>query len=326
VPYWELVTRSFRIAWDHKYLWLIAFFSGEGGGGSSYNYSQRSTTTTTPAEQPDFAAALQQAVNWIGAHAGLIVALAIVWLVVVIAFFILAAVCEGATVRGSAEHDAGRAFGLRLAWRMGVHSMWPIVRLRLLILLINLPLLLLIGAWVFALLKAIADRNSGAAGPLVLTGLLLFVVWIVYASYVFLLERYGNRVIVLEEQRAATAALARAHRLLIKRLGRSVLVLLLAIGVALVIGIAFLCLVTVLFVPFLMIGAALSATSGSSGLPLAVILLAAVILIPLSLLVGGFFSAQGSTYWTLAFRRLDLDYSPAYAYPVAPQIPPAPQA
>ena len=34
--------------------------------------------------------------------------------------------------------------------------------------------------------------------------------------------------------------------------------------------------------------------------------------------------AQGSTYWTLAFRRLDIDYAPAYAYPV-PQAPPSPQ-
>src|SRR5205807_992969 len=136
--YWELVTRSFRIAWDHKYLWLIGLFSGEAGG-SSFNYSQRSTgTTQTPAQFQ------QQVSTWLSDHLGLIIFLAVVWLVLIVAFFILAAICEGATVRASAEHDAERPFGLGMAWRAGLHTMWVIVRFRLL-LLIGLAMVLVIA-------------------------------------------------------------------------------------------------------------------------------------------------------------------------------------
>jgi hypothetical protein len=318
MPYWQNVTRSFRIAWDHKYLWLLAFFSGESG--ASFNYSQQ--TTGSRNQPPDVAAIQQHVTTWISDHLGLLIALAVVWLILAIAFFILAAVCEGATIRAAAEHDAERPFGLGLAWRMGVHTMWAIVRFRLLLLALNLPILLLIAGWVVGLLLAVANHNGGAVVPLVLTGLLLLVVWFVYGTYLFFLDRLGTRALVLEEL-VAIPAIARANHLVFKRLGRTLLVWLISIGVALVIGIALACVGTLVVAPFA--GLAALAGSGSSGAALIVAVVLAIVFIPIALVVAGFFAAQGSTYWTLAFRRLDLDYSPAYAYPVAPQAPPSPQ-
>jgi hypothetical protein len=318
MPYWQNVTRSFRIAWDHKYLWLLAFFSGESG--ASFNYSQQ--TTGSRNQPPDVAAIQQQVTTWISDHLGLLIALAVVWLILAIAFFILAAVCEGATIRAAAEHDAERPFGLGLAWRMGVHTMWAIVRFRLLLLALNLPILLLIAGWVVGLLLAVANHNGGAVVPLVLTGLLLLVAWFVYGTYLFFLDRLGTRALVLEEL-VAIPAIARANHLVFKRLGRTLLVWLLSIGVALVIGIALACVGTLVVVPFA--GLAALAGSGSSGAALIVAVVLAIVFIPIAVVVAGFFAAQGSTYWTLAFRRLDIDYAPAYAYPVAPQAPPSPQ-
>ena len=317
MPYWQIVTRSFRIVWDHKYLWLLAFFTGEAG--YSYNYSQGTTRPTN--QPPDIGAIREQVTTWISDHVGLIVALAVVWLVLAVALFILAAVCEGATIRASAEHDAERPFGLRLAWSMGVHTMWVIVRFRLLLLALNLPLLVLVAGWVFALLVAIANQNAGAIAPLVLTGLLLLAVWIVYGTYLFFLDRLGSRAVILEQLKAIPA-IGRAHRLLLKRLGRTLLVWLLSIGVALVVGIALACVGALVVAPF----AAVAALAGSGGSAVGVILAAviAIIFVPVFAVVYGFIAAVMSTYWTLAFRRLDLDYAPTYAYPAAPQAPPAP--
>lgn len=328
MPYWENVTRSFRIAWDHKYLWLVALFSGEGGGGGSYSYNSAQRTTPTPGEappMPDFSSLLQQAQSWVNAHVGLLIGVGVAWLILAIAFFILAAVCEGATVRGSAEHDAGRPFGLRLAWRMGVHRMWAMVRFKLLILLLNLPILALSVGFAVVVVAAILNHSQSAAAPLVLGGAVLSIVWIVYSVYVAFLDRFGTRALVLEELKARSA-LIRGHRLLFKRLGRSLLVMLLAIVVAFVVSLVLGCVLLVVVAPFLAIGAAIAGAAGSSGPPVALIVLAVVILLPLSLLIGGFWAAQGSIYWTLAFRRLDIDYAPAYGYPVAPATPANPQA
>jgi hypothetical protein len=320
MPYWQIVTRSFRIAWDHKYLWLIALFSGEAGS-TSFNYSQRTTQSTN--RPPDIAAIQAQVTTWVSNHIGLLIALGVVWLILAIAFFILAAVCEGATIRASAEHDAERPFGLGLAWRTGVHLMWAMVRFRLLILALNLPLFLLVAGWFVGVFVAIVNHNRGAVLPLVLTGLLLLVVWFVYGTYLFLLDRIGTRALVLEEL-IAIPALARANHLVLKRLGRTVLVWLVAIGVSLVVVLALVCVVGLAVAPF--VGFASLASSGSSAATIIVGVVLAIIFIPIVVVVSAFFAAQSSTYWTLAFRRLDLDYAPAYAYPVVPQAPPSPQA
>ena len=322
MQYWNIVTRSFRIAWDRKYLWLIALFSGEAGGGSSFSYSQRSTgTTQTPTE-------LQQQVStWLSDHVGLVIFLAVVWLVLIIAFFILAAICEGATVRASAEHDAERPFGLGMAWRAGRHTMWVIVRFRLLLFALYLPLLILIVGWIVGLLVAIANHSGAATPVLVLTGLLLAITWFVYAIYLFFLDRYGSRAVVLEVINAR-AGIARGHRLLMKRFGRSILVALIAIGVAIVLAIALACLSLIIVVP--LVAAFAVAASTGSGATAALVVLAAVIVVPIYLVVAGFLAAQSSTYWTLAFRRLDLEQAPAYSYPYQqpspPQAPPPPEA
>ncbi len=297
---------------------------GRGGraGGFSFNYSQRRTgTTQTPAQ-------LQQQVStWLSDHLALIIFLAVVWLVLIVAFFILAAICEGATVRASAEHDAERPFGLRMAWRAGRHTMWVIVRFRLLLIALYLPLILLLAAWFVGSILAIVNQNRSATPVLILTGLLLFAVWFVYAIYLFFLDRFGTRAVVLE-QLMARASIARAHRLLFKRFGRSLLAGLLAIGVAIALGIGLACFSILILFPLVAAGAFVA--SNNSGAAVALVVLAAIILLPVYLVVAGFLAAQGSTYWTLAFRRLDFDHAPAYAYPTAPYppaspAPPAPQ-
>jgi hypothetical protein len=149
------------------------------------------------------------------------------------------------------------------------------------------------------------------------------VFWFVYGTYLFFLDRLGTRAVILEELRAIPA-IGRAHRLLLKRLGRTLLVWLVSIGVALVLGIALACVGALVVVPFATVAAL--AGSGGSGVGLILAALIAIIFVPVFVVVFGFFAAQGSSYWTLAFRRLDVEYAPAYAIPVASQPPPNPQA
>ena len=314
MPYWDVVTRSFKIAWNHKYLWLIALFSGESGGNLTLNYSQPTTKT------PDLSAIQQQVTSWVSDHAGLIVALGFVWLVLAIGLFILGAVCQGATIRSSAEHDAERPFGLRLAWTMGVHTMWAIVRFRLLLLALYLPLFVLVVAWLVGLVSALLHQDAGLLLSLVLGGLLLLLVFFVYAVYLLFIDRFGSRAVILEE-RKALAAIASAHRLLFRRFGRSLVVLILSVAIAFAVGIVLAFLSVVLILPLLLAVYATSAIGSAAFWP--VVIVTAIVLIPIYLVIGGFLAAQSSTYWTLAFRRLDVDYAPAYVTPAYPPAPPS---
>jgi hypothetical protein len=320
----DVVWRSFRISWRYKYLWLIALFSGEGGGsfgssggGGGSGGGGAGGGSQAPG-QIDTTAVQDQITRFLSEYAGLIVALVVAWLVLVVIFFILSAICEGATIRASAEHDAERPWGLRLSWQAGLHTLWPIVRFRLLLFALGLPLALLAIAVVVGTIIAIVNQSGVAVVPLVIGGLLLVLAGIPYAIYLFFLDRLGSRALVLE-QLGAVASIARGHRLLFKRFGRTLIVWLLSIAVGIVVGIAAACLLAVIFVPLLIIGGV--ATANNSDLPVALIVIGAVLLIPLSLVVGGFLSAQSATYWTLAFRRLDLDAVPLPSPPPPPLAP-----
>jgi len=318
MPYWDLVTRSFRIAWDRKYIWLIALFAGESGGGG-YSYSTNyNTRSTSPGAAPDVGSIQTQVTDWISGHVGLIVVIAVVWLLLVIGFFILGAVCQGATVRAAAEHDAERQFGLGWAWRSGVGTMWVMVRFRLLIVALGLPLFVVVAGAAVGLIFAIAAQNGTAIGLTAGIGLLALLVGIPYFVYISLLDRLGSRAVVLE-QLGATKGLARGHRLLFKRLGRALLVLLLAVGVSIVVSIALACFFAILAIPLVVIGIGLATVNSTAGV--AVLVISLLVLIPVALVIQGFFSAQGSIYWTLAFRRLDLDYAPAPTFQYQPPPP-----
>lgn len=318
MDYWGVVTRSFRISWNHKYLWLIGLFAGEGGGGGfNFNFSSPPSSTGRPGTSVggsqeingsvDYTAFQHQVTTWLSDHIGLIVALVIVWLVVVVAFFILSAVCEGATVRASAEHDAERPFGLGMAWRVGVATMWVMIRFRLLIIALGLPVTILAIALGVGIVLSFVNNNLGAGFGLIGLGVLLVILAIPYAIYLFFLDRLGSRAVVLE-QLGGTAAIVRAHGLLRKRLGRSLLVLLIGVAVGIAIGIGLACVYAIISLPFALIGVIAYSTNSVAVVP--IVVLGALILLPISVVITGYFSAQGSTYWTLAFRRLDLDPQP----------------
>ncbi|MFI5283636.1 MAG: hypothetical protein ACHQ0J_10995 [Candidatus Dormibacterales bacterium] len=320
MQYWTVVTRSFGIAWRHKYLWLVAFFAGESGSGFSGNSGYQSSL---PRGQngggPDFNSAYNSATSWLNDHIGLIVFFAVLILVIWIALFVLAAVCEGATVRAAAEYDAERPFGLGWAWQAGRASMGTIIRIRLLLLVLGLPAAILLIAVLGGFVVAIVNGNAGAAVLLGLFGAFLGLGGIVYFIYLDVLGRLSARAAVLEQVTSARAAMSRGHGLVRKRLGRVVLVWLLALVVGFVVGIGVAIALAIVAIPLIIAGVAAAATG--SGAVVVVILFGIVIFLPIAFLIGGFLSAQSSTFWTLAFRRLEIDAAPAgypYAYPAPP--------
>ncbi len=321
MPYWQLVSRSFAIAWRHKYLWLLALFAGESGGGASFNSgtSQPVGTTRRNGNVPDFGAIPQQVSNWFSQNLGLVVLVAILLIVLWVAFFVLAAVCEGAVVRASAEHDAERPFGLRVAWRCGVATMGAIIRLRLIVLVLVLPIWIVLLALLVGFVAALLNHNAGAAVAVALVGLLVLLAAIPYSIYLGFLTLLGARAAVLE-QLGARAALGRAHHLVRKRLGRVLLVWLVWIATAFAVSLCAAVVLAVLVVPATLL-AIFAFTTGSAVLWAAVALIA-LILLPVVLIVEGFVLAQGSTYWTIAFRRLEIDQAPAYGYMYPQAAPP----
>jgi hypothetical protein len=321
MPYWQIVTRSFEIAWRHRYLWLLALFAGESGG-ASLNFGQTQPfRTTTNGNPPDFYGAAQQVSSWLANNVGFILLVTALLAVLYIAFFVFAAACDGALVRASAEHDAERPFDLGVAWRCGVATLGPVIRLRLVVLVLALPVFIVLLALAISALGAFLGHNYGGGVALLFIAFFVLLASIPYAIYLSFLSRLGTRAAVLEQLKARPA-LGRANHLLRQRLGRVLLVWLLEIAVGIVVGIAVGIVLAVIAIPLFVAGVA--AYAGGSGSLWVVIVLGVAVLLPVTLIVGAFLAAQDSTYWTLAFRRLELDQPPAYNYSYQPPPLPGP--
>jgi hypothetical protein len=197
--------------------------------------------------------------------------------------------------------------------------MGAIIRLRLIVLVLVLPILIVLLALLVGFVAALFNHNAGAAVAVGLVGLLVILAAIPYSIYLGFLTLLGARAAVLE-QLGARAALGRAHHLVRKRLGRVLLVWLVWIATAFAVSLCAAVVLAVLVVPATLL-AIFAFTTGSAVLWVAVAVIA-LILLPVVLIVEGFVLAQGSTYWTIAFRRLEIDQAPAYGYVYPQGAPP----
>jgi hypothetical protein len=331
MQYGELITRAFTIVWRHKYLWLLAILGGadvttSSGFGANFNSlggafngggSGSPSGTGGTAGTAGLRDVLSMTGQFIQDHAAQIALAGLGALVVVIAWTVLSCVTTGALVRSAAEHDAERPFGLGLAWRTGVGTFWTILGLRLLGLLWGAIVLgAVAGVVVLGIMSYLGGQGGAAVGTVVTLGALLVGVLALASIPIGIAFILGTRAAVLE-QRGPLSALGRGFGLLRARLGRALLVWLIQVGLSLAagFGLAFALIPVLLLVAAVLVGAGVA---GGVGAVIAVAIPLGLLLLVLALVLGGIVGAYLSTYWTLAFRRMEVDAPQPVAWPQTP--------
>lgn len=309
MQYGDLISRSLQIFWRYKYLWLLGALGGSEAAGGGFG--TLGNASSGAGNGPGQTGPPSELTQWFVNNLPLLIVLVGLLVLFLIGYFLISCVTTGALVRAAAEHDAERPFGLNTAWQAGVRTFWPILGLRVLVFLLALVAVgVLVGVFVVGIVAAVNEQIAGAVVAFVLgaSALLVFIVLAIAASIVLTLT---IRSIVLE-QRSVFAALGRGLRLLTERLGRTLLVWLLSIFLGIVVGVIGALALLVLAMPFAAVALVVYAAAGLAGmLTSAAVLIFLFILI--STLVGGAIGSYVSIYWTLAFRRLELDAAPARA-------------
>jgi hypothetical protein len=313
--YGEVIERSLSIFWRRRYLWLLGALGGgeaSGGGGfGNFGFSGQGTAGGSQASSE----ATNLFIHWFTTNLVLLLLLTALLLIFFLGYFLLSCVTTGATIRAAAEHDAERPFDLRLAWQAGLQTFLPVLGLRLLGLLAVLLGAALIGAvFAFGVYSAVSQHPAGVVTAFA-AGLVLIPTLVVLAIVLSLVWTIAVRSVVLE-RRGVFDSLSRGFHLFTHRLGRVLLLFLIAIAIGIVIGIATGIAAVLVALPFIAALAAFYATGGleptlTAGVVLLVLYSVGVVI--LNGAVGSFLT----TYWTLAFRRLDLD-----PLPYAPIQPP----
>jgi hypothetical protein len=323
MQYGEVLTRSFRIAWRNRYLWFLAVLAGEAGGAGSGSWGGGGGRgNRRGGGQPDLSDTIQTALDWLGAHLALIVALGIVLLAVWVVLFVISSIAAGALVRAAAEHDAERPFGLGPAWRAGVAAFWRVLGLRLIELAAVLLVLAIFGSLAVVLITSIVNENGGGVAFAISLGVLLLLVLIPVAILFGVLMRLALRSIVLD-LRGPIAAIQLAIALMLRRFGRVTVTWLISVAVGIAAGLVLAAVLVVVGLPFLGFFLAAQA-AGSREVMIADLVLGVLVVAVASLVAGGAYGAFLSSYWTLAYRRLDLDPVPLPSGPPAQVTNPQP--
>lgn len=317
----QLVTRSFSILLRHPYLWLLAILGGADVGAWGYIGPAHSASMSGTPSEPGrltLGELAPQVPHYVQDHLRVSAALLGILLLVGTVWLLLSCIATGALVRASAEHDAERPFRLRLAWRAGLRAFTSVIGLRLLRLMWFLGVLALSGGLVLlGHLGSTVPQTKIVAASIAL-GVLAVLVLLVLSVPVRIAIILGTRSVVLE-QCDAIAALRDAVRIMRAQFGGVLFLWVLQIGLGLLAAlilaipvVTLLLLVSAILYVFLLVAPNPTAA-------IALVLGVGVAFLINVVVVAAMIGTYLSTYWTLAFRRMELGMSRG----VAPERPTA---
>jgi hypothetical protein len=229
-------------------------------------------------------------------------------LVVVLALFVFSCIAQPALIRASAEHDAERSYSLGPALRFGVTAFWRILALKLILLIFALVLIGSFGLLVLWGVTSASAGNRGGVGAAIALGVLLALLLIPVLIVVGVVYAFAARAISLQGRRPF-AGIAEGFRLIGRRFGRVALVWLIMLGVGLGVGVGLLIVYLALLIPLGVLVFAAYVAGHAVGL-IVVGAIAVIVFVAVSLVITGAVGAFTSTYWTLAYRRLELEPLP----------------
>jgi hypothetical protein len=324
----EVIQRAWKITWRYKILWLFGLFAAEASSGGSANFNTSSINRGSSGTNPvtgnamaglgAFRSAMAQA--W-----PLIVGMALFFIVLGIAWWIVSVAARGGLVRMVNDGDEGRPVKAADGWSAGFHY-WGRVFLQqivfglpifLVVVVIGGLFALLLGGTIVPLIQAaragggqaravlgsrILGLVAGSCGLFLIAFVVLLVLGILYFVWVPLSLRFA-----ILYDRPAIKAIGDGWNLLRARLGKVALAGVVIWGLRFVYGIV----VGIFSLLFLLpvAGFALARiwfVAGAMGF----------VWLVLVVFAGAVFSAFYSAYWTIAFRRI-MDLGPDGASLVA---------
>ena len=285
----EVLSKSWKIIWKHKILWIFGILGGCSGGSFDYRFSSRTTVQNVQIPgYEEFVRFLQNIPVWVW------VLLFIAGLVLTIVLAVINTIGRIGLIKGAVEVDEGAAslpFGSLFSASLGYF--WRIFLLNL-----------LAGLAVFFVVMAMVVLVT-AFGILTLgIGLLCFIPLIcvlIPLSWALSLIIQQSSIAIVAENKGIIDGLSRGWQVVINNLGYMVvmaLILLIGGGIAgFLIGLP----VTIILFP-LFVALAFNEQIASGAFVISLVIL--VLYLPVLLVAGGILRSYIVSAWTLTFRRL----------------------
>lgn len=296
----QIIERSLKLVRNHTVLWklgLLALFT-EGITGGFMSLPPTPGSSTNPAEEAEMMQLFERGMDWVRANQSL-TAFIVAFLILLVLFGWYASLrAKAGLITAVVDLESDRKPGRFLnEYRRGAPFAWKLIGLY-----VTFGLLLSI---VLGLPSAIIAGVAASLGEGVQLGLFLLMipVLLVVGLYANFITKIAERAVVVGGQRV-WSALGYAHQVLFGRPGHSALSALVDLGIQILFGMLILAVIVI------GIGlAALLALLLSAVLPSTILaaVFGAVVLLFVAgfFLLGGWFSAFTTSYWTLVYRAIN---------------------
>jgi hypothetical protein len=331
----EIITKSWKITWKFKILWIFGILSGcvasnrgnfnfnnsgGGGGGNGNNGNEQLPDFLRQFQNMRFEQAVREFLNqYFGIIIAVMLVLCVLWLFFYLLKHFLGLMGKAGLIKGAGKADAGAesmTFGELLT-----ESLPYIWRMFWLTLIIELPsfilvVILLAGIGMGAYTAITGDVSQGGLIAMIAGLVGTFVLLVCCLSLVMLVvglivEQSYNAIVL--EDRSLLESLGRGWEVFSKNWFSVVVVGLVQWVMALAIGIVEFIVSLTIAIPLIVVviltvssNASLTTEAGKGALVALILTLCctALILVPISLLLGGIQNTYFQSMWTLTFRRL----------------------
>jgi hypothetical protein len=285
--YGEVVSLAFNRAWRYKSLWLLGFLTG---GFSTYNFGQKGD--------------LGEIGDFVFRHPLLILSIAAFALVLLLVFFILSIIADGALIDAGARLRRDEPYRLGQSWQTGMSCFWSLLGAAILFIIMIVALIL-----VLATIGVIAFLIATVFGIL---SLLFLIPIFMIGLYVWTITYTLSRRMIVLERRPVMDSIGESFTWLSQALGVTIIIFLIYLGIMIAAGVIVLLTLLVVALPFIAIGLFNLWLALLLGVPTGLLLL---------YLVNGYLGAAVSLMMTEFYFRLQRHLHPE---PPAPAPPPEP--
>ena len=290
INYLEIFKRSWKVAWNNRYLWWFGFFLAlSGSGGGNYYFNTGSWKKSGSLSDQKISDIIVQNMHW--------VAIAIIAILVIAAIFIvIGVISRGALIDSVGKQLQGKTSDFKSGWREGRKNFWKIFLIRLVLGLFSFLAFVILSLPVVLLFL---NKNYLIGILMAVLAFLIIIPLLVLAAYIRL---YGNIYAILGPL-GFWEAIEKGSALFQKNMASSLVMGLLFIPLGIIMGIASLMLILPVAIPFLISGFILYALFSEIGIYIAAIP-GAICLLLIFLAIRAFWEVFAQSAWIIFFSEI----------------------
>ncbi len=286
IDYWDIVQRSQRVVFKHKFLWFFGFFLSGGGGSGGGNWGDEIGP---------------EARHWITTHVELLTVLIVCAVVLWLALVVMSLISKGALISGISESDQGRHITFGGQWSIGVKNALRILGIGMLSLAAVLVVMI---ALAIPILLPLAAGEVGIVIAIVI-GAILFLPFIAFLFALSFTITYAEREVVLRGVDVFTG-IRTGWEMTKRYVGKSFMMWLVSLLAGMAFAMAVIFSLLMLAIPFVLIGMANLFLGLVLGIPIALAVM---------FVLSGAFSTFIYSLWTLLYNKLRDDLDAWHAEP-----------